>query len=61
MAKYTADFETCTWLTEETYVWAFAICEIDNPDNIIVGSDIDEFMEWCSDGKNPTCYFHNLR
>ena len=61
MAKYTADFETCTWLTEETYVWAFAICEIDNPENIIIGNNIDDFMEWCSDGKNPTCYFHNLK
>ena len=61
MAKYTADFETCTWLSDETYVWAYAICEIDNPDNIIIGNNIDDFMKWASDGKNPTCYFHNLK
>ena len=61
MAKFTADFETCTWLKEETYVWAYAICEIDNPDNIIIGNNIDDFITWCSDGKNPTCYFHNLK
>lgn len=61
MAKFTADFETCTWLSDETYVWAYAICEIDNPDNIMIGSDIEDFMKWCSSGINPTCYFHNLR
>ena len=61
MTKYTADFETCTWLSDETYVWAYAICDIDNPENIIIGNNIDDFMSWCSDGKNPTCYFHNLK
>lgn len=61
MAKYTADFETCTWLKDETYVWAYAICEINDPENIIIGNNIDDFMTWCSDGKNPTCYFHNLK
>ena len=61
MSKYTADFETCTWLKDETYVWAYAICEIENPDNIIVGNNIEDFMNWCSSGINPTCYFHNLK
>ncbi|MBR4003569.1 MAG: hypothetical protein IKI95_05915 [Clostridia bacterium] len=61
MSKYTCDFETCTWLKNETYVWAYAICEIDNPENIIIGNNIEDFMKWCSDGKNPTCYFHNLK
>ena len=61
MAKYTADFETCTWLEKETYVWAYAICDINNPDDIKLGNDIEDFMKWCSDGKNPTCYFHNLK
>ena len=36
MKKFTADFETATWLPNETYVWAWAICEIGNPDNIII-------------------------
>ena len=61
MAKFTADFETCTWLKDVTYVWAYAICEINDPENIIIGNNIDDFMKWCSDGKNPTCYFHNLK
>ena len=61
MKKYTADFETATWLENETYVWAWAICEIGNTNNIQIGGDIDEFMEWCSKNYNTTLYFHNLR
>ena len=61
MKKYTADFETVTWLENETYVWAWAVCEIGTPDNIIIGGDIDEFMEWCKKNENTTLYFHNLR
>ena len=30
MKKYVGDFETCTWLKDETYVWAWAVCEIGN-------------------------------
>ena len=61
MKKYTADFETATWLENETYVWAWAICEIGNTNNIQIGGDIDEFMEWCKSNHNTTLYFHNLR
>ena len=61
MKKYTADFETATWLENETYVWAWAICEIGNINNIQIGGDIDEFMEWCEKNHNTTLYFHNLR
>lgn len=61
MKKYTADFETATWLKDETYVWAWAICEIGNIENIQTGGDIEEFMEWCSNHYNTTVYFHNLR
>ena len=61
MKKYTADFETATWLENETYVWAWAVCEIGSPDNIIIGGDIDEFMEWCKNNYNTTLYFHNLK
>ena len=60
MAKYTADFETCVWLKEETFVWAFAICDIETED-IIIGNNIDDFMQKCKDLKNPTIYFHNLK
>ena len=61
MKKYTADFETATWLEDETYVWAWAICEIGEPDNVKIGGDINEFMEWCKKNYNTTLYFHNLK
>ena len=61
MSKYTADFETATWKEDETWVWAFAICNINDPSNIIYGNCIDDFMKWCENAKNPTLYFHNLK
>ncbi len=61
MKKFTADFETATWLEDETYVWAWATCEIGNPDNIVIGNDIESFMEWCIKNENTTLYFHNLK
>ena len=61
MKKYTADFETATWLENETYVWAWAVCEIGSPDNIKIGGSIDDFMEWCKKNENTTLYFHNLK
>ena len=61
MKKYTADFETCTWLSDETYVWAYAICEIGREDNIIIGNSLDEFMKFCEKSDNSTFYFHNLK
>ena len=67
MSKFTADFETSTpnWLSidKETRVWAYAICEIGNPDNFIYGNNIDDFFIWCFSDKrkNHTIYFHNLK
>ena len=59
--KFTADFETCTWLEEETYVWAWAVCEIGNEDNIKIGNDIDSFMKFIELQTNSEYYFHNLK
>lgn len=59
--KYVGDFETATWLEDETYVWAYAICEIGNIENIIIGNNINDFMKWCEKEKNPIIYFHNLK
>lgn len=65
--KFTADFETSTptWLKvdNEARVWAYAICEIGNPDNFIYGNNIDDFIKWCFHDKknNYTLYFHNLK
>lgn len=61
MKKYTADFETATWLQDETYVWAWAVCEIENTDNIIIGNTIESFIDFCKNEKNPILYFHNLK
>ena len=59
--KFTADFETCTWLSDETYVWAWAVCEIGNEDNIKIGNDIDSFMKFIELQTNSEYYFHNLK
>lgn len=59
--KFTADFETTTDLND-CRVWAYAICEIGNPDNFIYGNSLDEFMEWCANPKaNYLLLFHNLK
>ena len=53
MKKYVADFETTT-LPEDCRVWAFAIVDIEDPDNrdnIIIGTDIYDFINWCGEQK----------
>lgn len=61
MQKFTADFETCTWLSDETYVWAWAVCEIGNPENVVIGNSIEGFMKFCENHPNSILYFHNLK
>ena len=61
MKKYTADFETATWLENETYVWAWAVCEIGNEENIVIGNEIETFIDFCKAEKNLILYFHNLK
>lgn len=61
MKKFTADFETATWLENETYVWAWATCEIGNTNNLIIGNNIESFIELCYKEKNSIWYFHNLK
>ena len=61
MKSYVADFETTTKLPF-SYVWAYAISDVSNIDDIIVGTSIDEFMEWCEHTcGNDAIYFHNLK
>ena len=61
MKKYVADFETTT-LPEDCRVWAYAIVELDNLEDVIIGTNIEDFIEWCSEQKgNPKIYFHNLK
>lgn len=61
MKYYVADFETTT--TEENcHVWAYAVCEVGNTENITIGTTLDEFMIWCKNQKdNPVVFFHNLK
>ena len=59
--KFTADFETSTWQENESFVWAFALCEIGNEDNIIIGNNIDDFMKYVEHLPNSDIYFHNLK
>jgi hypothetical protein len=58
--KFTADFETVTWLENKTWVWAWAICEIGNENNLQIDNNIDSFMKFCKEEKNAVFYFHNL-
>jgi len=61
MIKYTADFETTTD-ENDCRVWAYALCEIGNPDNFIYGNCIDDFIKFCQNKKqNYVLYFHNLK
>ena len=61
MKKYTADFETAVWKADETWVWAWATCEIGNESNINIGNSIETFIEFCQKEKNAVFYFHNLK
>lgn len=61
MKTYVADFETTT-REEDCHVWAYAICDIGNIDDVVIGTSIDDFMMWCKQHKdNPKVYFHNLK
>lgn len=59
---YVADFETLTGTKENpidrTYIWAWAVSSIENPEETQTGSTMEEFVEWCQDKKEV--YFHNL-
>jgi len=61
MKSYVADFETTT-IEENCHVWAYAVTEVGNSDDVLIGTTIDDFMQWCKQQKdNPKIYFHNLK
>ena len=61
MSTFVADFETTT-NPEDCRVWAYAVCEVGNSENVEIGLTIDDFMSWCKSGKeNHTVFFHNLK
>lgn len=57
--KYTADFETTTKAPCE--VWAWGICDIQNPDIWYYGERIEKFFDCCEKLNNPILFFHNLK
>lgn len=64
--EWIADFETTSEKRKKvdntTHVWAVGLCEVGNPENVVVLRTIDQFIEWCREQKtNDTIYFHNLR
>lgn len=61
MKRFTADFETATWVPDETWVWAWALCDIEDPSCVDVGSSIEDFMGRIKKESNPYIYFHNLK
>ena len=61
MKRFTADFETSTWVDNETWVWAWSLCDIEEPTNVDIGNNIDSFFERIKKEINPYIYFHNLK
>ena len=61
MKRFTADFETATWNPTKTWVWAWSLCDIENPENVDFGNSIDTFFERIKKEANPYIYFHNLK
>ena len=61
-ACWTADFETTTD-PDDCRVWAFSMCNIENPNVFIYGNSIEEFFEYleCYDKENLRIWFHNLK
>lgn len=58
---YAADFETTTDI-DDCRVWAYALCNINEPEEFIYGNDIEEFFDFCAESKeNLKIWFHNLK
>lgn len=56
---YVADFETTTDIND-CRVWAWAICNIDDIDDVLIGTTLDSFMEHIEHHPD-VYYFHNLK
>lgn len=59
---WAADFETTTD-PKDCRVWAFSLCNIDQPKVFNYGTSIDDFFEWIllHDKENLKIWFHNLK
>ena len=61
MRKLTADFETTTDV-DDARVWAWGVCDIDDPSYFEYGNDIEGFIEYCKNkNDNYKMWFHNLK
>lgn len=64
--KWIADFETTSAerkkLDGTAHVWACGLCEVGNPQNIIILKTLHEFISWCENQEtNDTIFFHNIK
>lgn len=57
---WSADFETTTD-SNDCRVWAYSLCNVENPEEFIYGNNIVDFFEWCCQKENYTLYFFNLK
>lgn len=57
---WSADFETTTDVND-CRVWAYSLCNVEEPDKFIYGNNIMDFFEWCCQSENYTLYFFNLK
>lgn len=60
MRTFVADFET-TKDKDDCRVWAYCYCDIEEIETKVYGTNIDDFMGWCSDKReNFKVLFHRL-
>lgn len=58
---WSADFETTT-NPNDCRVWAFALSNIEEPEKVLYGNSLEDFIEFCKHPKeNYTMYFFNLK
>lgn len=58
---YAGDFETTTD-ENDARVWAYSLCNVDDPSEFIYGNSIDDFFDFCADyTHNYKIWFHNLK
>ena len=60
MRTFVADFET-TKYKDDCRVWAYCYCDIEKVGSKVFGTNIDDFMAWCSNKReNFKVLFHRL-
>ena len=58
---WSADFETTTD-PNDCRIWAYSLCNVEDPNQFIYGTSMEDFFEWCIESKeNYILYFFNLK